>query len=32
MTAQDDKIFFAPELFIDNGVKDISFYEMLLGQ
>ena len=25
--AQNNKTFFAPELFINNGVKDISFYE-----
>jgi len=27
MMAQNNKTFFAPELFINNGVKDISFYE-----
>lgn len=26
MKTQDSNIFFAPELFIPNGVKDISFY------
>ena len=31
MTAEDGKVFFAPELFIDNGVKDISFYENAFG-
>ena len=27
MITKDSKTFFAPELFINNGVKDISFYE-----
>ncbi|WP_008585181.1 VOC family protein [Niabella soli] len=27
----DNKIFFAPELFIPNGVRDISFYEKAFG-
>jgi PhnB protein len=27
MTTKDDPTFFAPELFINNGVRDISFYE-----
>jgi len=27
MITQNNKTFFAPELFINNGVKDISFYE-----
>ena len=31
MSAQDRKTFFAPELFINNGVKDISFYEKAFG-
>jgi PhnB protein len=31
MTTKDNKIFFAPELFINNGVKDISFYERAFG-
>lgn len=31
MTAKDNKTFFAPELFINNGVKDISFYERAFG-
>ena len=29
--ANDRKTFFAPELFINNGVKDISFYESAFG-
>ena len=28
---KDRKTFFAPELFINNGVKDISFYESAFG-
>ncbi len=31
MTTKDSKTFFAPELFINNGVKDISFYENAFG-
>ena len=31
MTIKDRKAFFAPELFINNGVKDISFYENAFG-
>src|SRR5438093_11013609 len=31
MVTKDSKIFFAPELFINNGVKDISFYENAFG-
>jgi len=31
MIAKDSKTFFAPELFINNGVKDISFYENAFG-
>ncbi|RDC56563.1 VOC family protein [Pedobacter chinensis] len=31
MTTKDSKVFFAPELFINNGVKDISFYEKAFG-
>jgi PhnB protein len=31
MITNDNKIFFAPELFINNGVKDISFYEKAFG-
>jgi len=31
MEAKDSKTFFAPELFINNGVKDISFYEKAFG-
>ena len=27
MITKERKTFFAPELFINNGVKDISFYE-----
>jgi len=27
MATKDNKVFFAPELFINNGVEDISFYE-----
>ena len=27
----DRKTFFAPELFINNGVKDISFYQNAFG-
>ena len=31
MIPQDSKTFFAPELFINNGVKDISFYKNAFG-
>jgi PhnB protein len=31
MTIKYDQTFFAPELFINNGVKDISFYEKAFG-
>jgi len=31
MTIKDCKTFFAPELFINIGVKDISFYENAFG-
>jgi PhnB protein len=31
MTTKDGNVFFAPELFINNGVKDISFYENAFG-
>jgi PhnB protein len=31
MSNQDNKPFFAPELFINNGIKDISFYEAAFG-
>lgn len=31
MIPQDRKTFFAPELFINNGVKDISFYIKAFG-
>ena len=31
MTTKDGRPFFAPELFINNGVKDISFYEKAFG-
>ena len=31
MTTKDNEIFFAPELFINKGVKDISFYEKAFG-
>ena len=31
MTTKDSKTFFAPELFITNGIKDISFYEKAFG-
>jgi PhnB protein len=28
---KDSRPFFAPELFINNGIKDISFYEKAFG-
>ena len=31
MTTQNSRTFFAPELFINNGVKDLSFYEKAFG-
>ena len=31
MITKDRKTFFAPELFINNGIKDISFYENAFG-
>lgn len=31
MITKERKTFFAPELFISNGVKDISFYENAFG-
>jgi len=31
MITKDGSTFFAPELFINNGVKDISFYEKAFG-
>lgn len=31
MTNSNDKPFFAPQLLINNGVKDISFYEKAFG-
>jgi PhnB protein len=31
MATKDNRVFFAPELFINNGVKDISFYEKAFG-
>lgn len=31
IATQNNKTFFAPELFINNGVKDISFYEVAFG-
>ena len=31
MIPENYKTFFAPELFINNGVKDISFYENAFG-
>jgi PhnB protein len=31
MTTKDSRPFFAPELFINNGIKDISFYEKAFG-
>lgn len=31
MATKDNTVFFAPELFINNGVKDISFYEKAFG-
>ena len=31
MESKNNQTFFAPELFINNGVKDISFYEKAFG-
>jgi PhnB protein len=31
MTTENNKTFFAPQLFINNGVKDISFYSKAFG-
>jgi PhnB protein len=31
MTTSSSPVFFAPELFINNGVTDISFYEKAFG-
>lgn len=31
MTTEVNSTFFAPQLFINNGVKDISFYEKAFG-
>ena len=31
MITKNSSTFFAPELFINNGVKDISFYEKAFG-
>src|SRR5215467_10876455 len=31
MVQENGKTFFAPQLFINNGVKDISFYEKAFG-
>jgi PhnB protein len=31
MQMKENKTFFAPELFINNGVNDISFYEKAFG-
>ncbi len=31
MTNNNNKTFFAPQLFINNGVKDISFYAKAFG-
>ena len=31
MTKDNRKAFFAPQLFINSGVKDISFYEQAFG-
>jgi PhnB protein len=28
---KDNKPFFAPELFVNNGVKDVSFYQKAFG-
>jgi len=31
MTGNNGKLFFAPQLFIPNGIKDISFYAKAFG-
>ena len=31
MSTKDNRVFFAPELFINNGVTDVSFYEKAFG-
>lgn len=31
MELKNNQTFFAPELFINNGIKDISFYENAFG-
>ncbi len=31
MTKENSTVFFAPQLLIDNGVKDISFYKNAFG-
>src|SRR5215470_20068609 len=31
MAQENNKSFFAPQLFINNGVRDISFYEKAFG-
>jgi PhnB protein len=31
MTTENSKTFFAPQLFINNGVKDLSFYANAFG-
>jgi PhnB protein len=31
MTKENNKTFFAPQLFINNGIKDISFYANAFG-
>ncbi len=31
MTKDNNKAFFAPQLFINNGVKDVSFYTQAFG-
>lgn len=31
MAAQENRTFFAPELFINNGITDVSFYEKAFG-
>lgn len=31
MASDNDKLFFAPQLLINNGIKDISFYTKAFG-
>lgn len=31
MSIENNNTFFAPQLFINNGIKDISFYEKMFG-